>query len=305
MPAQRPSAVKNWCFTWNNPTDDEYFDLGQRLGAHCTAYVFQLEKGASGTPHIQGYACFNDRKRLAGAKAIISERAHLEPARGDGKSNYDYCTKPEGRIKGPVACGWTDGGVPLHGGQGRRLDLSGPVACLKSGGGLGDVIENFPDEFIRYHRGLAAVAQHYAPGRREPEAPQVIWIYGPPGVGKSTYASELWTGGYHKNNSKWWCGYAAHGVVVWDEFSPGGYTFRDLLRALDKFECRVETKGGTTQLMANRFVFTSNQPPWTMYQGQENTIDALLRRITVFVHMTDFEEGHMYFDSVRAQASYY
>lgn len=301
----RASAVKNWCFTINNPTPDDYIDLGNKLADNCDVYVFQLEQGAEGTPHIQGYAVFRKRVRMAGAKAVIGARAHLEPAGGDAKSNYAYCTKPEGRIQGPVARGFTAAGLLESGGQGARTDLDGAIELLRLGGSIGDVIDKLPVVFTKFHRGLGLIAQHYAPGRNLAQPPQVVWIYGPPGVGKSTYAHELWAGGYHKNNSKWWCGYEDERVVVWDEFSPGGTPYRDLLRALDRYEFKIETKGASAQLLADTFVFTSNTPPWDMYNGQEVNINALLRRITVFVHMTDFEEGHMYFDSVKAQANYF
>ena len=60
------NPAKHWCFTFNNYSAD---DLTQ-FCAICASsnpvikrYVFQEETGESGTPHLQGYIEFADRKR--------------------------------------------------------------------------------------------------------------------------------------------------------------------------------------------------------------------------------------------------
>lgn len=87
------SQIRVWCFTLNNPTLDEIDKIDASFKVNAKKWVFAKEVGASGTPHLQGYVEFNGPKRLAGAKACISERAHVERAKGNAAQNYAYCTK--------------------------------------------------------------------------------------------------------------------------------------------------------------------------------------------------------------------
>lgn len=85
---------KRWCFTLNNPTEGEksmLADLGE--SEHCDYLIVANEVGESGTPHLQGFVIFADRKRLAQVKALIGDRAHVESSRGTPKQASDYCKK--------------------------------------------------------------------------------------------------------------------------------------------------------------------------------------------------------------------
>lgn len=100
MPAERTPLAKRWCFTVNNPT----FDLPvNAIHARISYLVYQLEMGANGTPHLQGYLEVSGnrtrRSFLVGAIPWLAG-AHVEVARGTPQQNYEYCTKNEGRIQG-------------------------------------------------------------------------------------------------------------------------------------------------------------------------------------------------------------
>lgn len=96
-----PSLAKNWCFTINNPTDDEELWLcthGEEIALSETSVfsylVFGRETGENNTPHLQGYFRLRTKKRLATIKSLDGfERAHLEVARGTAKQASDYCKK--------------------------------------------------------------------------------------------------------------------------------------------------------------------------------------------------------------------
>ena len=78
------SRARNWCFTLNNPSAEELYNLHTILpqAREFRFIVFQLEQGLDGaTPHVQGYIEFNCQLRLNAAKRLISQRAHLEVRR--------------------------------------------------------------------------------------------------------------------------------------------------------------------------------------------------------------------------------
>lgn len=87
-----------------------------------------------------------------------------------------------------------------------------------------------------------------------------IWLVGPAGCGKSTWAHKLGEhlGGYYeKAQNKWWDGYDKEKVVVLDDLDTEA-----LLHYLkiwsDKFPCKGEVKGATVWLHHDWFVVTSN-----------------------------------------------
>lgn len=90
---------KHWCFTLNNPTEDEQIDLathGEEIDtANLFSYlIFGRETGESGTPHLQGYVVCVNRERITTLKTIPGfQRMHLEIRRGSAKQASDYCKK--------------------------------------------------------------------------------------------------------------------------------------------------------------------------------------------------------------------
>jgi len=83
-----------WCFTLNNPTEGEVGALRDLAETeHVDYLVFGRETGDSGTPHLQGFIVFAERKRLNQVKSILGSRYHLEGARGTPKQASDYCKK--------------------------------------------------------------------------------------------------------------------------------------------------------------------------------------------------------------------
>lgn len=89
------SRAKRWCFTLNNPTDDEDQAIGSAGDRDDVEYlVFGRETGESGTPHLQGYVIFTSAIRLSTVKSRLgSQRFHLEVSRGTPREASDYCKK--------------------------------------------------------------------------------------------------------------------------------------------------------------------------------------------------------------------
>lgn len=90
----RESARTRWCFTINNPEDGIAEQLSGLYPTHCRFICFELETGAEGTRHYQGYMELATRRRLSGVKQLPGlERCHLEAARGTAAQNTTYCSK--------------------------------------------------------------------------------------------------------------------------------------------------------------------------------------------------------------------
>lgn len=118
------SRARYWCFTLNNPTEEETSslnELGSRITEDPDSYeitylLFAEETGATGTRHYQGYLELSRRLRLNQVKGLPGlSRAHFERRRGTAQQAIDYCLKDN-----PDLVGF---GSPSSSSQGTRTDL--------------------------------------------------------------------------------------------------------------------------------------------------------------------------------------
>lgn len=80
----------NWCFTINNPTDNDYLLLNEYGATQAKYLIFSDEVGSNGTPHIQGYVVLPKRLRTSSVSKLFP-RAHLEASKGTAQQASDYC----------------------------------------------------------------------------------------------------------------------------------------------------------------------------------------------------------------------
>lgn len=88
--------ARRWCWTLNNYSpDDEKKILACLDETKCHYIIFGRETApTTGTKHLQGYSEFAKPIRLAGVKKLFGfATMHVEPCRGDAKSNIEYCSK--------------------------------------------------------------------------------------------------------------------------------------------------------------------------------------------------------------------
>lgn len=208
-------SVKAWCFTVNNPVEP-YLSFDS---THVQCLVYQLERGESGTPHLQGYIEFTRRRTISQVKQYTGlERAHVERRLGSKEQAINYCTKDDGRIAGP----WLFG--ELGNTAGKRNDLKVFVDAVSNGLNRDDIIDEFPELLARYPRFVDAVFERKrvkelpTPDFRpregwqqslwttcctEPDPRAIIWYYDSTGnTGKSWFANScpnayVITGGKH------------------------------------------------------------------------------------------------------------
>jgi hypothetical protein len=83
------SRSRGYCFTVNNPTQEDYTQLEE---LECKYVVYGREVGEEGTKHLQGYAYFHTLKSLRQVKKVLP-RAHIESQRGSFSQAISYCKK--------------------------------------------------------------------------------------------------------------------------------------------------------------------------------------------------------------------
>lgn len=257
--------AKRWCFTLNNYTEEEYKALGE---LEWTYLVIGREKGAEGTPHLQGYIEFQNKKRMTALKKI-NARIHWEKLKGKPWQAANYCKKDGDHQE------WGEISMKEKAGS-KDEDFSFTLNHFLTGG-MRKVLATPPT--MGRVRLLEKWATYLEPGRTE--KPFVHWIWGASGTGKSSQAAE-YPDPYWKDDTKWWDGYDGQETIILDDFRGHQMRFTYLLRLLDRYPMRVEVKGGYRQVNSKNIVVTSIIHPEQIYSSVKDLdepIRQLLRRI--------------------------
>ncbi len=96
------AAAKRWCFTLNNPTEDDVKAFSTD-STRFSRLIFQEEVGENGTEHLQGAFVLHTRQRANGVlhKLLGHKRTHVEMMKGS-LADQEYCNKEETRKKDGV-----------------------------------------------------------------------------------------------------------------------------------------------------------------------------------------------------------
>lgn len=292
--APRPAASnpsKAWIFVVNNPLDHnidpndprKWFEQSGALSYVCWAY----ERGAQGTPHIQGYLRLKKGQRRSWLATRICPFAHWEIAIGDFDKNRNYVYKvdrPQDFINEPQELGVTPK-------PGKRNDMVEAMRLVREGANDRAIYETLPNVAMRYMSSVRDYRLVCAPKRNWKTFVHVLW--GPTNVGKSARAHILYPDAYSLalgNTGIWFDGYDGKSDILIDEFR-GGIPFGLLLRMTDRYPLTVSVKGAMMNFAPARIVITANAHPSEWYDyaklrhGHGEDPEQLLRRIELLEHI--------------------
>lgn len=237
--------------------------------------IYQLERGETGTLHIQGYVYFPTPRTGRCVQKLLGGKGHLEPRRGFHSEAQAYCSKEDTRVEGPWVFGDTTL-VPEC--QGARTDMSRLLSrSLEIP--EAELFEEFPGQMIRYHKGVEHYRQLKRPKRHHQM--QNIVVYGESGVGKSYFSMsypDVYVVPEPKGSGLYWDGYAGQETVVLDDMTGRFMKYRTLLRLLDRHPFQVPYHGGQMEFSSKTIVMTSNTHPSEWYSCDDDWLDSPLRR---------------------------
>lgn len=301
---------RHFIFTINNP---EQCGLGPDIlklwdwlklkfptltGASC-----QLECGAEGTLHYQGWFRVNSPITATGASNKFRSKGFVEPTRSI-KSVSVYCSKRASRVAGPW---WYGDATPSHStqgesglAQGKRSDLAAVAEALRGGATFAQVVQQHTTSAIRYPRGIQIVARILGKGQSRNWPTEVIVYYGPSGCGKSRSAREgldmdsvyQYCHSGVKGRTPWWTGYFGQETVIIDEFKgQDQWDIEYFNQITDRYGMQVNTHDmGLVQLRVKKLIFTTNVNPLSWYSAiTDPTLQAAFKRrlTTIFEWQTD------------------
>lgn len=270
---------KRWCFTLNNPTQEEedlLLTQGEEIGNDSnlmiplTYLIFGKEYGQGcNTLHFQGYLELKKKLSLSSVKEFLT-RAHWEKAKGTGQQASDYCKKDGDFVEFGT----------LNPGQGARTDLLKIKDMIKDGASELEIAEDHFKQWVVYRRSFTAYRSLLSTSRSWPTKVHVIW--GKTGTGKTRYVwdqvmdSSAWTPG----DFKWFDGYTGQRIAIFDDYR-GEYPLQMLLKLCDRYPMQVPIKGGFVEWKPTKIYITSNINPSYWYPNADRySLAAMFRRFS-------------------------
>ena len=199
-------------FTLNNYTDA---DVASVKEWGCKYLIFGKEVGEKGTPHLQGYVCFENPRTLSSLKKL-SGTAHWEASLGTPKQASEYCEK-DGDV-------FEKGVRPLsqvQKGDGEKERWRTALLCVQEKRWddmdprlLCNNLKN-----IQYAANTLALSKKRKAVTMD-EPPVCIWIWGPTGTGKSHMADTDFPDPlkYRKDvNTRNWDNYAEEDCIYFED----------------------------------------------------------------------------------------
>lgn len=236
----------------------------------------QAEESATGYKHWQFVISLPHKIRREALKRSFCQSAHIELTRSQAAEAY--CGKEDTRIPG------TEFEVGMKAMK-RNSKIDWAVQKQLALQGKMDDID--PSVFIQYYSTLKMIHKDYMTKPADLDAVCGVWIWGPPGVGKSRKARLDYPGAYDKMCNKWWCGYQGEEVAMLDDFDKNHRVLgHHLKRWADRYSFIAEAKNSALNIRPTKIVVTSNYSIEEIFEEDPTLAAAIRRRFTV-QHMTE------------------
>lgn len=272
---------RSWMVTYHGPdaanVDLEYMQASigrannQSTNTRVTFVTWQIETApTTGNTHVQMYIEFNTVVRNTYVQQLfaIPRSVYAAPRAGTRDGCIQYCHKEDTRQAGPFTIGDQEQTAPQ---QGNRTDVQDIHSMIASGARSSEIYTAFPNAYMRMVNGvrhaMAVVRQRDAPRERDI---RVIVLYGQTGTGKTfgivnqpncdlyTIDSSMLQA---NTGNVWWDGYEGEKHVLFDEYNDW-FNIAGLLKYLDRYAMRIQSKGSSTVAYYNTLYITSNKAPW-------------------------------------------
>jgi len=275
------SKARAFCFTLNNPSITDETNI-EALDYNYLVYGREIAP-TTGTAHLQGYIQF---KNPRGVKAIGGLfKWHVEPAKGDSKVNYDYCTK-SGNYVEKGARPKTKKEAAILGGE-EEKKIWGEIILQSK---LGTLEAENPKIYFTHYRTAEALRVKHQQTVPVPtlDKPAGTFYIGPTGCGKSRTAREENPGAYIKNCNKWWDGYNGQECVIMDDLDPlvAKALSHHIKIWLDHYPFTAEIKGGSIFIRPKRIIITTQYSLDKLFEDPE-VLAAIKRRSTLWIANPD------------------
>lgn len=255
----------------NNPTEEERDHISALA---CEYIIYGTEHQEQGTPHLQGYVVFKNPQSFDSLKKYLP-RAHWEKARFDHETNINYCSKEDDH--------------PFE--KGKRPESK--RTRVKAGKILKqDPINGF--KRIAAERTLLGMELEKQMFKEiidnKLEKPEIIYVYGDTGTGKTYFALQDALLHYGWNNVATirfdksgfcHCNDPQRPCLVWMEFRPSCLDAASFLELTDGYGTHLNVKHGGMFIRPKRIYICSILPPQEIYREEIN--QQFIRRITKLV----------------------
>lgn len=261
--------------------------------------VAARERGANGTPHIQGAIIWKDPQTFKGAMKLLGGKMHLEKMKGTWEHQDIYCGKgdqpheefEEHGEDGPnygtnVDFIRRDNGPQ----QGDRNDITKFRDAIKSGISNDELNDDFAKQCCKFPKYIeftrfAALEANVKPLPRGGKK-CLYWLWSKaPDMHKTTYVENK--GAYRKTCTKWWNGYRNEPIVLLDDPEPrANRRLWGLLKQwCNEHPFQVEYKGGVTTIRPEVFYVTCNKHPSDYFHVEDWDEDVFYARVRKVVEI--------------------
>lgn len=306
---------RGWVFTINNWVPQDVQNCQALKDQKEAKYlIVGDEVGEQGTPHLQGYVYWNEKRERSTVSRWLNGRAFLAPAKAGPKENWEYCSKQgkvlieHGNPKGAMEEG-------MERSREKRIQMATrDIEVIKGCRCINDLYVKVPHLVITnssFNRCVQIMNDEVSRTDNALYTRELskknFWLWGDAGTGKSRFVHD-YTGNplevYSKEVNGWWDGYlmTEHKVVLVDEVVPlrfmkgaAGPMMAKMKKWADRFPFTGEIKGSSFRINPGRyflFICSNYSLDDFLLDYEVNEAGAFKRRFTE-CHFVKQPDGHL------------